>query len=422
MADCPTKRLLRAGTLALFSAALLSPAATVGMARAAAAEDGGEGGEGGGESGSAPLSYALNSKDPNQWSYDAAPAIETYGANAFANYSLAEAGAASLANRILELLDAPSEESLAAARDAWRAARPLYLLTEAYRFTDTPIEAVEADINAWPLNEAYLDYVQGAPQAGLINDPNFKSSDAEAIASLNQKQDEADVTTGWHAIEFLLWGQDLSADGPGARPHTDYIAGTPANDKRRAFLKAIADKLVEDLGRVVAQWDPSNPAGYAAALRAMKPREAVGRMLNGLAVLAGHEMRDERLAVALDSGDQEDEQSCFSDTTKQDFVVNLTGIADIYLGRGQDGRTGPSLAALVRTLDPALAGRIDTALANAAAAVADLGDPWDQTLASPPGSPEREKGEAAVEALGALAKALKEAGPVLGVLVQVPGL
>ncbi len=58
-------------------------------------------------------------------------------------------------------------------------------------------------------------------------------------------------------------------------------------------------------------------------LQAMPQREAIGRMVNGMAILAGFECMSERLGVALDSGDQEDEHSCFSDTTKQDFVNDL---------------------------------------------------------------------------------------------------
>jgi len=216
-------------------------------------------------------------------------------------------------------------ETLAAARAAWVAARPAYLETEAYRFYDGPIEAIEGDINSWPMNEAYIDYVEGNPKAGIINNGTETITGA-GLAAINQKSDEADVTTGWHAIEFLLWGQDLSTTGPGNRPSTDYIAGEGNNDRRRAYLKAVTEKLVGDLQSLEQQWAPSVAGNYREVFEKLDQREALGRMVNGMAILAGFEFMSERLGVALDSGDKEDEHSCFSDTTKQDFVHDLAGI------------------------------------------------------------------------------------------------
>lgn len=426
MPDLRTKLLLGAGAI------VLSPVLTLWrdfpLDRAEAMpwimsvdEEGGEGGEGGGESGGGvPASYALGSTDPQKWQYDASSVIDAYIAGGRAQYLAAVADATGLKAAISILLDNPTEESLAAARSAWIAARPSYLVTEAYRFYDGPIEDVEGRINAWPMNEAFIDYTRDTPDGGIINDP-ASSVDGALLAALNQKSDEADVTTGWHAIEFLLWGQDFSAAGPGDRPASDFVAGTPSSDKRRAYLSAVTESLVADLQFVAGAWDPSAQGSYAAALKAMPAREAIGRMLNGISVLAGSELRSERMAVALDSGDQEDEQSCFSDTTKQDFVYSLQGIANVWLGT-YSGGAGPGLSTLMAQLDPDGSTRVDAALDNALTKVKALGDPWDQVLASAPGSEARQTAEAAVDALGALAIELKNAGPVLGVLVQIPGI
>ena len=98
------------------------------------------------------------------------------------------------------------------------------------------------------------------PDAGLINDPKLQAR-PDDIEGLNQKQDEADVTTGWHAIEFLLWGQDLSADGPGNRPFTDYVAGTGNNDRRREYLKLVTDDLAHKLNELEGAWQLQNCPG-----------------------------------------------------------------------------------------------------------------------------------------------------------------
>ncbi len=373
---------------------------------------------GGGEGGkrAAPQSYVIPDATVV---YDATKEVAAYAKGVHAMYGAALADAKKLQTAIDAFLAKPSAATLSAARAAWTAARPAYLQTEAYRFYDGPIEGIEGEINAWPVNEAFIDYVKDAPKSGIINDPTVEVATVTLIVK-NQVSDEADVTLGWHAIEFLLWGQDFSATGPGNRPFTDYTPGTGANDRRRAYLKAATDRLVEDIGNVATAWQGGLADNYAATFLALDPRDAVGRILTGLGVLTGSELMSERMAVGLDSGDQEDEHSCFSDTTHQDFVYDLKGVETVWTGK-YPGATGPGLRDLVRRVDPTVAGEVDRLLADATAKIAALPRPWDQVLASAPGSAGRVKGEAAVSALGSLAQGLKRAGARLGVLVQIPG-
>ncbi len=382
------------------------------------AQAGGEGSQGG-EGGEAvvPESYALPDTNPADYAYDASAEIATYATGVHASYAASAAESVKLQAAVDALLANPTDATLAAARAAWTAARPAYLVTEAYRFYDGPIEAIEGEINSWPVNEAFIDYVVGDPGAGIVNHPETAISVASLIVN-NQVTDETDVTLGWHAIEFLLWGQDLSATGPGDRPVSDYVAGQGNNDRRRTYLKIATDRLVADLGRLEQAWAPGVPDNYAAIFAALAPREAIGRIVNGMAVLAGEELMSERMAVGLDSGDQEDEHSCFSDTTHQDFVYDMKGIANVWTG-AYPGYTGTGIRDLVTAVDPAIAAEVDALVADATAKIAVLGDPWDQVLASPDGSPERVKAEAAVKALGDLAVGLKHAGEALGVRVQI---
>ena len=118
---------------------------------------------------------------------------------------------------IKKFLSDPNEKNLNNAKIRWIKAREVYGITEAFRFYGGPIdgtnqygeEGPEGLINSWPLNEAYIDYVKGDPSAGIINNLNYDINKTTIIAS-NQSDDDADVSTGWHAIEFLLWGQDSS--------------------------------------------------------------------------------------------------------------------------------------------------------------------------------------------------------------------
>jgi putative iron-regulated protein len=374
------------------------------------------GGEGGGEAGLVE-NYALPDTNPDDYKYDAKPEIAAYAAGVYASYQASLDQAKTMSAAIDGLLANPNDETLAAARKAWVAARPSYLVTEAFRFYDGPIEEREGEINSWPMNEAFIDYVEGNPNAGIINDPSMEISLVKLMVN-NQASDETDVTLGWHAIEFLLWGQDLSATGPGNRPASDYVAGQGNNDRRRAYLKIVTDRLVADIASTAEQW--ASDTNYAAQFKALPDREAIGRIMNGIALLTGSELMSERMAVGLDSGDQEDEHSCFSDTTHQDFVYDIKGVENVWTGK-YPGATGPGIRDLVAKVDPALATQIDGLLADATAKIAALGDPWDQVLAAAPDTQARKDAEAAVAALGVLARGFKRAGTKLGVLVQIAG-
>jgi putative iron-regulated protein len=376
---------------------------------------GGEGGEGGG----GPLGrYSIGATDAAAFQYESRPQIEAYVDLVRSSYAEAAKGTGELLAAVEAFLADPSQKTMDAARAAWTKARPAYLITEAYRFYDGPIEAVEGQINAWPMNEAAIDYVEGNPSAGIINSASFEINPQSLIAE-NQAKDEADVTTGWHAVEFLLWGQDLSAEGPGKRPVEDYVAGNAANDRRRQYLKIVTEQLHADVSALHDAWSTSDADAYSAKFLGLEPREAIGRMLNGIAILAGFEFMSERLAVALDSGDQEDEHSCFSDTTKQDFVYDLAGIKAVWTGDGA-GKERPGLDEVLKKLDAGLAAEVDGLLAQAEADINALGDPWDQVLAAAPGSEVRVVAEKAVASLQALGEGFKRAGAKLGVLVLIP--
>jgi putative iron-regulated protein len=205
-------------------------------------DQGGEGGEGGGEAGGlVPSQYRLLLDPARAPDYDGASIARAYAADVRRGYAEAQAAAGTLQAAIADLLADPNTASLATARAAWIQARRPYLATEAFRFYDGPIDGPATAarpagpagrLNAWPLNVAVIDYVEGLPEAGLVNAFDVVLT-AEAILTRDQVSDEADVTTGWHAIEFLLWGQDRRADGPGARPASDYNGGTRPNDRRR---------------------------------------------------------------------------------------------------------------------------------------------------------------------------------------------
>ncbi|MBP21197.1 MAG: peptidase [Alcanivorax sp.] len=317
--------------------------------------------------------------------YDEARArlvINHYADLALAAYSDALSEARELRGQIDALLAQPNAETLAAARQAWRDARVPYMQTEVFRFGNAVVDEWEGQVNAWPLDEGLIDYVaddyqavMGNPgaRANIIASQSLKIGeqqldlselDADLLASLNELGgSEVNVATGYHAIEFLLWGQDLNGTdaGAGERPATDFATGEAAtgghNDRRRDYLTVVTDLLISDLEAMVAEWKPGQD-NYRADLAADSVENGLRKMLFGMGSLSLGELAGERMKVALAAHSPEDEHDCFSDNTHFSHFYNGKGIENVYLGEYQrvNGETvsGPSLSDLVAASEPQL--------------------------------------------------------------------
>lgn len=316
----------------------------------------------------------------------------------YALYGRVRERAGAMQRAIHEFLAAPSPRTLATARAAWIDARKLYGETEALRFHDGPIEPLEPLLNAWPVDEAYIDYVVGRPDCGMIQNPErYPSLDRAILQLANERGGEANICVGWHAIEFMLWGQDRRADGPGERSHLDFVPGERAHAERRAaYLRAVTGLLVEHLSQLESAWAPGAP--YRE--RFLKdPQGAVKRMLTGITVLTAFELGGERMTVAYDTQDQEQEHSCFSDTTHNDFVANQRGLAAVALGARLGDRRIAGIVDLLRESAPAMAEELTAAVGATAAALAAMPKPFDQAFLGADDGPGRTALRAAIAAL-----------------------
>jgi putative iron-regulated protein len=278
-------------------------------------------------------------------------------------------------------------------------------------------------INAWPLDEGYIDYTDEVADSGIINNLiDFPEINKGVIEEANEADGDTSISTGYHAIEFLLWGQDLSdGAGPGERTFEDFVDGgaTADNEVRRGqYLKAAAELLVENLQSMVDEWNPSTPGNFREAFENLDPKEAVTRILIGAGSLSGGELGGERMSVALNTKEKEDEHSCFSDNTHRDFIAYEKSIQNVYLGRyvRSNGQVidGPGFDDLVRAVNPNLQDSVDAqfdAVDQALNAI-NANAPFDQQIlvANPEG---RERVSTAVEALQAQTQLISEVGAAL---------
>ncbi|OJH33592.1 imelysin family protein [Cystobacter ferrugineus] len=343
----------------------------------------------------------------------ARPVVERYAALTYENYTDVVTQALRLREAVERFLEQPSEERLSTARSAWINARRAYGQSEAFRFYGGPIDdedtGPEGQINAWPLDEAYID--------GIIDGQEPLSQ--ELITSMNERNGETNISSGYHAIEFLLWGKDENDTGPGNRPYTDFVDGiTPSNaERRRQYLSLVTKQLMEDLESVRAAWAPGQD-NYRKAFVAEAPKEAVLKMLTGLGSLSGAELAGERMTVAYDNKDQENEHSCFSDNTHADLYNNALGIQNVYLGR-YGTADGVGLDELVAAVDPKLNEEMKQRLQASLDAIQAIPAPFDQAILGNDSSPGRQKVKAAIDALRAQTETLVDVATALGIQLNL---
>ncbi len=365
--------------------------------------------------------------------------IQTYANIAYANYSDSLSTAKILQDKIKALIAKPSEQTQQDAKQAWLSARQSYGQTEVFRFGNPNVDQWEGQVNAWPLDEGLIDYVnddlydheEGNRYANANIIASKEPLTAELLKSYQEKGgSEANVATGYHAIEFLLWGQDLNEkpNTAGQRPYTDYVSGsgcTHGNCERRAqYLQIVTDLLVSDLQTMVEAWSENKKDNYRAALLAVDEKEALRRMLFGMGSLSLGELAGQRMNVALLANSQEDEHSCFSDNTHSDIAANAQGIQNIYTGtyKRVDGSTlsGASLAQLLANQDNKLSQLLLEKLsitqqkAAAIVAAADKGEAFDQQIA-PENKAGNERVQATIEALRSQTAEFETMARILGI-------
>lgn len=367
----------------------------------------------------AALALALAGGVQAQTAASPASVAAHYATLVHANYSDTLAAAKTMQDAIKAFTAAPSQANLDAARKAWLAAREFYGQTEAFRFYGGPIDddnGPEGQLNAWPMDESYVDYIDGKKTAGLVNNRKQPIT-RKALAAQNEKGGEENVATGWHAIEFLLWGQDLSETGPGNRSFEDFVDGKAPNaDRRRQYLNVVTELLIDDLNGLVKAWAPGAKNNYRAKFE-KGGNESLRKMFVAMGSLSRGELAGERLEVALASQDQEDEHSCFSDNTHRDAVTNAKGIENVWLGRfvRADGSTlqGPSLRDLVAAKDAALADKTTKQLRTSVEAAEAIPAPFDRAIVA--GSAGRPKVEATIRSLTAQSNDIVAAAAAVGI-------
>lgn len=316
--------------------------------------------------------------------------VEHYHQLELRKYTDSYKAAVELQQSIESFLKSPTEDNLSKAKSSWLKARANFEETKVDRSFQGPIalysqdiqERLQRRINPWPLNDAAIDYVRKDLHAGMINDPQVILN-KEVLIKKSSVEEELGGVTGYPAIEFLLWGQvlkksekkgsiqrDYEAIGDlkknfllwgqafnsqelakvpphsffetGRRLALDYAPGNVIKDRRRLYLKIVADLLVEDLKAVVD-----------SLKLIINGKDDLQRILFGLANASNYELATKNIYAVIFYDGHIYTQSMISGTAQQEFQYDIIGMIEAY-------HTGLDQLALVT--DPHLAGRIEAQL------------------------------------------------------------
>ena len=356
-----------------------------------------------------------------------AEVLENYANLVYENYHDALDDAIALETAIDIFTENPNQENFDEAKKKWKESRESYGTTEAFRFANGPIDddnGPEGLLNAWPLDENFIDYVEDngtVINGGIINSiTEYPEITKKVLEGLNESGGEKNISVGYHAVEFLLWGQDLTDPSlllPGQRSFTDYVDGSTAinQDRRRAYLDICAELIVDNLTYLSDLWAPNG--SYRKTFLALDEDVALQNMYLGITTLVLAELPVERMSVALSNADQEDEHSCFSDNTHRDIILNLQGVINVYNG-SYGSVKGASLADLVEKANPEFYTSTAASIDDAKTKVNAIAIPFDFAISGGKDSEEGQKVQAAVDALMELGANLLAGATAIGVTVN----
>jgi putative iron-regulated protein len=353
-----------------------------------------------------------------------AAVIGNYAVLLHAEYQDSLTGAQNLKAAIDLFVARPSPDTLEAAREEWAKSREPYLQTEVGRFYDGPIEPIEGFINAWPVDESYIDYTASDPNAGMVNQPDlYPVISRDVLVAANEKNGEKNVSTGFHAMEFLLWGQALEPVGPGKRQSTDYLPTAHNYLRRRQCLQVMATLLVEHMTLLEHEWRDGVPGNYRSKFLARPPGQALGNILNGMGNFSNAELSGERLLTPYTTKDRRDQHSCFSDMTCRDLTRNEIGIQNVYLGRyrQEDGKLiqGPGLYELLEKTDPSLAAALKKQIQECVDDFRAIPPPFEQAISGLDTDPGRMAVKRTLDGLEAQTASLASVATALGIRLNL---
>jgi putative iron-regulated protein len=281
----------------------------------------------------------------------------------------------------------PTQQLLLELRDRWNTAHQAYLACQLYqmlafsRSGQKQLELTKQRVNAWPIQGGYIDYLPGYQFTGIINDSTLAIT-LDNLLSQHQFSDLSDVSVGFHALEFLLWGEGFD------RPASDFQASDSqlseqgieldANNRRRTYFELLTSHIIAELDGLSQRWERQTTTN-GTYLDELPP----GAQLSFLLTSSYRVLNDyllERLISPFRGGDgYEVNESPYSKTTLEGMITVLD-----QLGHWLDGTVmeeQQNLLQFVTDHEPELADQIRKNFKACILAIDGLGTNYPAGLA-----------------------------------------
>lgn len=256
-----------------------------------------------------------------------------------------------LRNFIQRLIQSPDERNLTESRAAWQDAHqafealtlPMHFLSQFISEEDQNLlYQFQYQLDSWPILPGYIDYVEGYPGSGIVNDMTV-SIDNEQLRALNGAFDLREVSIGLHAIEFILWGENNDQVSP--RPLSDFYSVTSLtaeerelgfevselpNNRRRNYLSAVTDILVADYQRL-ANTITQQYSTVDQQIMSMNATQLFSASLNSLTASLNEEFLLRSLYPLLNGNYLEGMESRFSNSSEASIATLLSGIEGMLM-------------------------------------------------------------------------------------------
>jgi len=194
-----------------------------------------------------------------------------------------------------EFLEFPSQSLLLQLQGTWNSAHQLFSACLIYQqpipfsFETTFLTTLN-QIESWPIQGGYIDYLQGYEHTGLINDLTVDIN-LPVLKEQHKLTDSFDVSLGFHALEFILWGDTLersSDDFEASEPDFSNIGyETNAKNRRRAYLLAVVSQIDDQVAQLQSRWDSADNS-FSSTLSTMTDQQQNAYILSSITSYITH--------------------------------------------------------------------------------------------------------------------------------------
>ncbi|RDV37178.1 peptidase M75 [Bradymonadaceae bacterium TMQ3] len=278
-------------------------------------------------------------------------------------YELLNTRASALVVAVDAFVLAPTDITLEAAQDAWKATREPWEQSEGFLFGPVDAAGIDPALDSWPVEKAELD--------GVLASDDELTETYVASLDVNKK--------GFHAVEYLLFGQSSTKSAADfTEREFDYLVAS-ANELQ-ANTEYLADAWTEGVDGQPAYRDIFVSAGDADNAVYPSRAAAAQEIVEGLVGILD-EVANGKIGDPYTEQDTLLVESQFAFNSLSDFKDNMRSVQNAYLGRVEAASTsGSGLTVFVSAKDSELDDKVKVEIQATIDALDQIAEPFRDSI------------------------------------------